>query len=69
MCLWLYGNLGEVHSPGRAMRLPRAQAHPTELRLTVLVTANHVVTTAILFNGHVALGTLLITHTHEQGFG
>ena len=41
------------------MRLPRATANPTELGATALILADHVIASAVLFYGHVALGTLL----------
>lgn len=40
------------------MRLPRPQAHPAEVRLAVLVLADHVVTAAVLLDGDVATRTL-----------
>lgn len=41
------------------MRLPSSTADPTELSPTRLVLTNHMVAASILFNSHLALGTLL----------
>lgn len=45
--------------PAAAVRLPGPEADPAEVRLAVLVLANHVVAAAVLLDGHVALRTLL----------
>lgn len=44
--------------PAATVRLPRPEADPAEVGLAVLVLANHVVTAAVLLDGHVALRTL-----------
>lgn len=46
------------------MGLPRAETHPAELRLAVLVPAHHVVTATILLYGHMTLRTFLQNRAH-----
>jgi hypothetical protein len=45
--------------PRGAVRLPRATTHPAKFGATRLILANHVITSAILLDCDVTLGTLL----------
>lgn len=49
------------------MRFPGAEAHPAEVCLAVLVLADHVVAATVLFNGHIAFGTLLCVGRYPVG--
>lgn len=61
--MWTYPSLHFPNLPGRSMWFPRAKTHPAKLCFTVLVTTDHVITTAILLNCDMAFGTFLWRET------
>lgn len=69
ICMWHTSYMNILYHlsnlPGRSMWFPRAKTHPAKFCFTVLVTTDHVITTAILLNCDMAFGTFLWKKTIE----